>query len=156
MQKSEYTTFFHERIEPILDVYNNELDTEDAVHFGQIMIGAFKYSLYGEIISLTDKHDQSYLKGLINAIEVSKAGQRRHNIMQTVKSQLRVATDEQDMRIRMTNWADDRGINLTEEEIQYAVDQFNKKAGKKIEADFKQDDVAEELKKRFGVGKYSK
>ena len=61
-QKS--TTLFHDRMEPLLEVYEDDFEA-----FGRLMHGLLSYSIYGEVITLDDKRENCDLKVLRNMVD---------------------------------------------------------------------------------------
>ena len=116
INKLKSTTIFHERIEPLLEYYDDEPDA-----FGRIMLGLFKYSLDGEIITLPDKRENCDLKLLRNMVDQSRESSRKFIINQTIKSNLIAATSETDMAERLKR----KGFD--EDEVQMGVDRYRQK-----------------------------
>lgn len=149
-----HTTLFHDRIEPIIEIYPDESNPEHAEHFGRIMLAAFKYSMYGEIIDLDNPYDNAFLKQIRSQIDIAREGSRKFNLKQAVNSNLRVATSKDDMKKRMQAYADSVG-GISKDEIQSAVDRFSSKESNEIKKGFKGDDVQEAVRKAHKVGIYS-
>lgn len=119
-QKS--TTLFHDRIEPLMDIYEDDLEA-----FGRLMHALLSYSIYGDVQTLPDKRENGDLKMLRNMIDMGRESSRKYQVNQTIKSNLRYATDEADMQRRL-NMA-----GLTEQEQQQGIDQFRQKLSRDAE-----------------------
>lgn len=116
INESKQTVIFHERIEPLLEIYEDDHEA-----FGRIMHGLFSYSLYGEIIELPDKRENCDLKLLRNMVDQGRQSNRKYIVNQTIKSNLKVATSEDDMAERL------RRKGFDEEEVQQGVDRYRQK-----------------------------
>ena len=116
INKLKSTTIFHERIEPLLEYYDDEPDA-----FGRIMLAVFRYSLYGEIVELKDKRENCDAKLLRNMVDQSRESNRKYIVNQTIKSNLKAATSEADMAERLKR----KGFD--EEEVQMGVDRYRQK-----------------------------
>lgn len=116
INKTKQTVIFHERLEPLLEYYEDEPDA-----FGRIMLGLFRYSLYGEIEELPDKRENCDLKLLRNMVDQGRESNRKYIVNQTIKSNLKSATSEQDMAERM------RRKGCDEDEVQQGVDRYRQK-----------------------------
>lgn len=119
-QKS--TTLFHDRIEPLLEVYEDDFEA-----FGRLMHGLLSYSIYGEVITLDDKRENCDLKVLRNMVDMGRESSRKYQINQTIKSNLRYATSEEDMQRRL------KMANFSDEEIQQGIDQYRQKQTRDME-----------------------
>lgn len=121
INKLKQTVIFHERIEPLLEYYE-----DDPEAFGRIMLSLFKYSVSGKPresvgTDLTDKRERCDLKLLLNMIDQGRESSRRYQVNQIIKSNLRYAQDELDMRKRLEL------AGLAEAEIQLGVDKYRSK-----------------------------
>lgn len=119
-QKS--TTLFHDRMEPLLEVYEDDFEA-----FGRLMHGLLSYSIYGEVITLDDKRENCDLKVLRNMVDMGRESSRKYQINQTIKSNLRYATSEEDMQRRL------KMANFSDEEIQQGIDQYRQKQTRDME-----------------------
>lgn len=119
-QKS--TTLFHDRIEPLLEVYEDDFEA-----FGRLMHGLLSYSIYGDIITLDDKRENCDLKVLRNMVDMGRESSRKYQVNQTIKSNLRYATSEEDMQRRL------KMANFSDEEIQQGIDQYRQKQTRDME-----------------------
>ena len=119
-QKS--TTLFHDRIEPLLEVYEDDFEA-----FGRLMHGLLSYSIYGEVITLDDKRENCDLKVLRNMVDMGRESSRKYQINQTIKSNLRYATSEEDMQRRL------KMANFSDEEIQQGIDLYRQKQTRDME-----------------------
>lgn len=116
INKLKQTVIFHERIEPLLEYYADEPEA-----FGRIMLALFKYSLYGELVDLHDKREKCDVKLLLNMVDQGRESSRKYQVNQIIKSNLRYAQDEVDMKKRLEL------AGLAEDEVQLGVDKYRSK-----------------------------
>lgn len=110
------TTIFHDRIEPLLEIYE-----DDMAAFGRLMYKLFTYSVYGEIETLKDKRENADLKLLCSMVDLGRTSTRAHKVRQTITANLKYAQSVEDMQRRLEL------AELTEEEIQQGIDQYRAK-----------------------------
>jgi len=122
IDEQKFTTLFHDRIEPLLEVYEDDFEA-----FGRLMHGLLSYSIYGEVITLDDKRENCDLKVLRNMVDMGRESSRKYQINQTIKSNLRYATSEEDMQRRL------KMANFSDEEIQQGIDQYRQKQTRDME-----------------------
>ena len=113
------TVVFHERLEPLLEYYDDEPDA-----FGRIMLALFKYSLYGEVETLPDKRENCDLKLLRNMVDQSRESNHKYVVSQTIKSNIYAAKDEADLIERL------RRKGLNDDEVQQGIDKYRSYADK--------------------------
>lgn len=120
MNNNECTTVvFHERIEPIIDMFG-----DDPAAFGNIMLALFSYSIDGDVVELDDKYQNAVAKTLRSMIDLGRQGSRSYRVNQTIKSNLKYADSEADMRKRLEK------NDFTEDEIQIGIDRYRQKQNK--------------------------
>ena len=116
ISEQKATTFFHDRIEPLMEVYE-----DDMTAFGKLMYSLFQYSLYGEIVDLGDKRENAELKRLRSMVDIGRESTRSYRVNQTIKSNLRYATSEDDMKNRL------QSAGFDDEEIRQGIDSYRQK-----------------------------
>lgn len=122
MNNEKGMTIFYERIEPIMYLYE-----DDKAAFGRIMYALFDYSINGVIDNLEDRHEESCLRLLKGMVDVNRDSIHKKNLTQNINAALRYATDEEDMRKRLSQ----AGFNASE--VQEGVDKYLEREARKID-----------------------
>ena len=108
---------FKDRIEPLLEA----LEDNDEI-FGLLMRAMFKYALYGETPeNITDMFQKYAFSQLKEMIDRANEGNREFQVNQIIKSNLRYATSEEDMKNRLAR------KGLTDDEIDIGLDRYRRK-----------------------------
>ena len=115
---TDKTVLFHERLEPIMDYFREDAIKTD---FGELMFAVFDYSMYGTEPEFDDRLLRSYFKSLKAGVDLGRESSQQYKTEQAIKSNLKYATSEEDMRSRCER------KGMTEDEIQNAVDRYRMK-----------------------------
>ena len=108
---------FKDKIEPLMDALEDDNET-----FGLLMRAMFNYSLYGEITeNFADKFQEYAYSQLVGMVDRANEGNREFQVNQIIKSNMRYANSEDDMRKRLER------KGLTDDEIDVGLDRFRKK-----------------------------
>lgn len=115
---ADTTVLFHERLEPIMDYFGEDTDKAD---FGKLMFALLEYSMYGKEPELEDRLLRSYFKSLKAGVDLGRESSHHYKIDQAIKSNLKYATSEEDMKSRCER------KGMSEDEIQNALDRYRTK-----------------------------
>ena len=118
---NDKTVIFHERLKPIIEYYREDAEKTD---FGALMFAVFEYSMYGEHTDFKDRSLRRDYMALCSAVDLGRESSQKYQTEQIIKSNMRYAKDENDMRARLER------KGLSEEDIQNGVDRYKAKQNK--------------------------
>lgn len=116
-EEKKVIVFFTDRIEPLLEA----CEGDDAL-LGKLMRAILVYALYGEITEFNDRFERFTFKQLQSMIDRADEGNHSFKVNQIIKSNLRYAQSEEDMRDRL------KKKGLDEDEIDMGLERYRKKA----------------------------
>ena len=119
--RQETYTQFRDRIDPYIELYDT---LEDYEGFGRLMIAYYKYSANGEVTEFKDPRMNVDFQQLMAMDDRVKIGHVDYIANQTIKSNLRYASSESDMRERLEK------KGLSEEQIDEGVYRYRMKFNK--------------------------